>query len=80
MRYPHQLNLPTDHKCVLEKDGGILIATKAVSVIQVYTHMLYTVLIRFKGTPSVGMPSFIMPIIYTTIIKSNILVHYFRIF
>ncbi len=36
MRYPHQLNLPSDHQCVLEKDGGILMPTKAVGVIQVH--------------------------------------------
>ncbi len=35
LRYPHQLDLPSDHKCVFEKDGGTLLATKAVGVIQV---------------------------------------------
>ncbi|XP_064399922.1 peroxisomal sarcosine oxidase-like isoform X2 [Halichondria panicea] len=34
LRYPHQLDLPFDHKCVFERDGGTLLATKAVSVIQ----------------------------------------------
>ena len=41
LRYPHQLDLPFDHKCVFERDGGTLLATKAVSVIQVALECFY---------------------------------------
>ena len=34
-RYPDQLTLPRDYKCVFEKDGGILLASKAVGAMQV---------------------------------------------
>ena len=34
-RFPHSFKLPSDHECVFEKDGGILLATKAVALIQV---------------------------------------------
>ena len=34
-RYPDQLTLPSDYKCVFEKDGGILLASKAVGAMQV---------------------------------------------
>ena len=39
-RYPHQLALPSDYKCVLEEDGGILLATKAVDALQVHCYLL----------------------------------------
>ena len=34
-RYPQQLNLPENYKCVFEEDGGILRASKAVAALQV---------------------------------------------
>lgn len=34
-RYPHQLKLPANSKCVFEKDGGILFANKALAAFQV---------------------------------------------
>ena len=34
-RYPHQLKLPANSKCVYEKDGGILFANKALAAFQV---------------------------------------------
>ena len=39
-RYPQQLNLPENYKCVFEKDGGILRASKAVATMQA-RHLLY---------------------------------------
>ena len=34
-RYPDQLKLPANTKCLYEKDGGILCANKAVAAFQV---------------------------------------------
>ena len=34
-RYPQQLKLPANSKCVYEKDGGILCASKALAAFQV---------------------------------------------
>ena len=39
-RYPQQLNLPENYKCVFEEDGGILRASKAVAALQA-RHSLY---------------------------------------
>ena len=36
-RYPDQLTLPSDYMCIFEKDGGILLADKALAAIQVLT-------------------------------------------
>ena len=34
-RYPHQLILPPHYECILEEDGGILLASKCVAAMQV---------------------------------------------
>ena len=34
-RYPQQLRLPPDFRCVMEKDGGILCADKCWAALQV---------------------------------------------
>ena len=34
-KYPHQLILPPHYECVLEEDGGILLASKCVAAFQV---------------------------------------------
>ena len=34
-RYPDQLTLPSDYMCIFEKEGGILLADKALAAIQV---------------------------------------------
>ena len=34
-RYPHQLNLPLHYQCVLDEDGGVLLASKCVAAFQV---------------------------------------------
>ena len=34
-RYPQQLKLPDNYTCVLEEDGGLLQAAKAVATLQV---------------------------------------------
>ena len=36
-RYP-QLKIPADYRCVFEKDGGILLADKALAAFQVTLH------------------------------------------
>ena len=40
-RYPDQLTLPSDYKCVFEKDGGILLASKAMGAMQVCEVRMY---------------------------------------
>ena len=42
-RYPHQLLLPSNYECILEEDGGILLASKCVATLQVgiCSYMLY---------------------------------------
>ena len=34
-RYPHQLNLPLHYQCVLDEDGGVLLASKCLAAFQV---------------------------------------------
>ena len=34
-RYPHQLNLPVHYQCVLDEDGGVLLASKCLAAFQV---------------------------------------------
>ena len=34
-RYPHQLNLPLHYQCVLDEDGGVLLASKCLEAFQV---------------------------------------------
>lgn len=34
-RYPHQLRIPDTHMCILEYDGGLLYAQRALRVFQV---------------------------------------------
>ena len=41
-RYP-QLKLPADYKCVYDKDGGILLADKALAAFQVCTCTFATI-------------------------------------
>ena len=41
-RYPDQLNLPSHYKCVIEKDGGILCANKAVAALQVRKDQVFS--------------------------------------
>ena len=36
-RYPDQFTLPSDYMCIFEKEGGILLADKALAAIQVST-------------------------------------------
>ena len=33
-RYPHQLNLPLHYQCVLDEDGGVLLASKCLAAFQ----------------------------------------------
>ena len=34
-RYSHQLNLPLHYQCVLDEDGGVLLASKCLAAFQV---------------------------------------------
>ncbi len=49
-RYPHQLDLPPDYSCVFERDGGTLLATKAVDVIQVLVVYIIMYLLCMQST------------------------------
>ena len=42
-RYPDQLTLPSDYMCIFEKEGGILLADKALAAIQVSTLDCYVI-------------------------------------
>ena len=52
-RYPNQLRMPPNYRCVYDQDGGILLAAKALEAFQVretYTHFFGY---RFYTVPTV---------------------------
>ena len=38
-KYSQQLTIPESHTCILEKDGGLLYAQRALSVFQVFVEL-----------------------------------------
>ena len=48
-RYSHQLTLSPDYDCVLEDDGGILLASKCLAALQV-SQCYIIILIIFIGS------------------------------
>lgn len=56
-RYSHQLNIPVTSVCVLEEDGGILHAKRALQTVQVHKELIGIPLL--SPSPS-NLPTFIL--------------------